>query len=233
MRLILFDVDGTILLTDGAGRRAIHRALLDEFGTAGPIESYRFDGKTDPQIIRELLAHAGHPDAERADRVEAVCARYLELLEVELSRPAHRTRVMAGVIELLAALTAFEVERRVLVGLLTGNLERGAALKLRSAGIAPTRFALGAYGSDAAHRPELPAIARRRAEALLGAPLAGQDVVIVGDTPADVACARPIEARTIAVATGYYDTPALAASGATHVFADLSDTRAVLDALLA
>lgn len=233
MRLILFDIDGTILLTDGAGRRAIHRALLEEIGTTGPIESYRFDGKTDPQIVRELLTHAGHPDADRADRVQAVCDRYLGLLEAELTSPTQQTRVMAGVMELLAALAAFEAERHVLVGLLTGNLERGAALKLRSAGIAPTRFALGAYGSDAAHRPELPDIARRRAEALLGASLPGRDVVIVGDTPDDVACARPIDAQTVAVATGYFDTTALQAAGATHVFSDLSDTRAVLDALLA
>ena len=233
MRLILFDIDGTILLTDGAGRRAIHRALLEEIGTAGPIESYRFDGKTDPQIVRELLTHAGHPDAGRAERVQAVCDRYVGLLEAELASPSQETRVMAGVLELLAALAAFEAERHVLVGLLTGNIERGAALKLRSAGIAPTRFALGAYGSDAAHRPDLPDIARLRAEALLGTALAGEDVVIIGDTPDDVACARPIAARTVAVATGFYDTAALRAAGATHVFPDLSDTRAVLDALLA
>lgn len=233
MRLILFDIDGTILLTDGAGRRAIHRALLEEIGTAGPIDSYRFDGKTDPQIVRELLAHADHPDAGRADRVQAVCDRYLGLLEAELASPAQQTRVMAGVMELLAALVEAESERHALVGLLTGNIERGAALKLHSAGIAPSRFAVGAYGSDAAHRPDLPAIARRRAEALLGAPLSGRDVVIVGDTPDDVACARPIEARTVAVATGHYDQAALRAAGATHVFPDLSDTRAVLDALLA
>ncbi len=232
MRLILFDIDGTILLTDGAGRRAIHRALLEEMGTAGPIDTYRFDGKTDPQIVRELLAHAGHPDAARAERVQAVCDRYLGFLETELGRPAQRTRLMTGVRELLDALAEREAARHALVGLLTGNVERGAALKLRSAGIAPGRFALGAYGSDAAHRPELPDIARRRAEALLGAPLSGRDVVIIGDTPDDVACARPIAARTVAVATGQYDPAALRAAGATHVFGDLSDTRAVLDALL-
>jgi len=119
------------------------------------------------------------------------------------------------------------------VGLLTGNLERGAALKLRSAGVAPERFALGAYGSDAAERPALPAIAQRRAEALVGRDIPGSSVVIVGDTPDDVACARSIGARTVAVATGFYDAAALAAAGATHVFSDLSETVAVLDALLA
>ncbi len=232
-RLILFDIDGTILLTDGAGRRAIRRALLEEVGTAGPIEDHRFDGKTDPQIVGELLALAGHPDAGDAARIAAVCERYVVLLEAELARPAQSTRLLAGIAELLAALAVPDVERRALVGLLTGNLERGAALKLRSAGIDPARFAVGAYGSDAAHRPELPAIARRRAESLNGSRIAGEDVVIVGDTPDDIACGRPIGARTVAVATGHYDVAALAAAGATHVFADLSETAAVLEALLA
>ena len=233
MRLILFDIDGTILLTDGAGRRAIQRALLEEVGTAGPIESHRFDGKTDPQIVRELLALAGHPDAGDPARVAAVCERYVGLLERELARPAQATRLLAGIAELLAALARPEAERRALVGLLTGNVERGAALKLRSAGIDPARFAVGAFGSDAPHRPELPAIARRRAESLSGYPIAGADVVIVGDTPDDIACARPIGARTVAVATGFYDVAALAAAGASRVFADLSETATVLEALLA
>src|SRR6266516_4248174 len=88
MKLVLFDIDGTLLWTDGAGRRAIHRALLDETGTAGPIETYRFDGKTDPQIVRELLALAGHPGATDDARIAAVCRRYVELLSVELAKPA-------------------------------------------------------------------------------------------------------------------------------------------------
>jgi len=233
MRLVLFDIDGTILLTDGAGRRAIGRALSDLAGTTGPVGDHRFDGKTDPQIVRELLSLAGHPDAEMPARIQAVCDRYLELLELELASPSQETRVMAGVRELLDELARPEAAGQVLVGLLTGNLERGAALKLRSAGIDPSRFAVGAYGSDAAHRPELPAIARRRAESLTGRTIAGPDVVVIGDTPDDVACARPIGARTVAVATGRYDVTILAAAGATHVFADLSDTAAVLDALLA
>jgi phosphoglycolate phosphatase len=233
MRLVLFDIDGTILLTDGAGRRAIGRALIDLAGTSGPVGDHRFDGKTDPQIVRELLSLAGHPDAEMPARIQAVCDRYLELLELELGSPAQETRVMAGVRELLDELARPEAAGQVLVGLLTGNLERGAALKLRSAGIEPSRFAVGAYGSDAAHRPELPAIARRRAESLTGCSIAGPDVVVIGDTPDDVACARPIGARTVAVATGRYDVTILAAAGATHVFPDLSDTAAVLDALLA
>ena len=104
MRLILFDIDGTLLWTAGAGRRAIHQALLDEMGTAGPIEGYRFDGKTDPQIVRELMELAGHPDSQSEERITAVCRRYVELLTAELSKPTQATKVYPGIVDLLAAL---------------------------------------------------------------------------------------------------------------------------------
>src|SRR5204863_9933911 len=104
MRLILFDIDGTLLWTAGAGRRAIRRALLDGMGTAGPIEGYRFDGKTDPQIVRELMELAGHPDAGSETRVSAVCRRYVELLTAELEKPTQTTKLYPGIKELLAAL---------------------------------------------------------------------------------------------------------------------------------
>src|SRR3989442_962832 len=165
MKLVLFDIDGTLLWTDGAGRRAIHGALLAEAGTAGPIATYRFDGKTDPQIVRELLTLAGHRDAEDEARIQAVCRRYLGLLAAELAKPAQATRLMAGVAELLAALEPHEQAGRALVGLLTGNLEAGAALKLPSAGLDPARFPGGAYGSDSHPRADLPAGAAPRAAA--------------------------------------------------------------------
>jgi len=233
MRLVLFDIDGTLLWTDGAGRRAIHRALLEKVGTAGPIESYRFDGKTDPQIVRELLEFAGHRDAEDEACIQAVCRRYVDLLRAELAKPSQSTRLLAGVAELLAALGPRESEGRALAGLLTGNLEPGAVLKLRSAGLDPARFRVGAYGSDSHRRSDLPAVAARRAEALTGRPVTGLDIVIVGDTPDDVACGRPIGARAVAVATGSYDVAALRAAGAAHVFETLADTAGVLDAIFA
>ena len=233
MRLILFDIDGTLLWTDGAGRRAIHQALLDQAGTAGPIAGHRFDGKTDPQIVRELLTLAGHPEAKSAERVAAVCRRYVELLTLELAKPTQATRVLPGVVALLDALTPHETAGRVLVGLLTGNVATGAALKLRSAGIDPARFVVGAFGSDSHHRPDLPAIAAQRAAARAGRPFAGSDIVVVGDTPDDVACCRPLGARAVGVATGFYDAAALRTAGATHVFDSFADTAAVLSALLA
>ena len=233
MRLILFDIDGTLLWTNGAGRRAIHRALLDETGTAGPIEGYRFDGKTDLQIVRELLTLAGHPECDSEDRIASVCRRYVELLTAELAKPTQATRLYPGITVLLAALEPYEADGRALVGLLTGNVQHGAELKLRSAGVDPARFAVGAFGSDSHARADLPAVAAKRAAERTGRRFTGADLVIVGDTPDDVACARPMGARTVAVATGFFDTTALRAAGATHVFQTLSDTRAVLEALFA
>ncbi|HVH09082.1 MAG TPA: HAD family hydrolase [Gemmatimonadales bacterium] len=232
MKLVLFDIDGTLLMTDGAGRRAIARALVDEVGTPGPIEHYRLDGKTDPQIVRELLALAGHPAAADDARIAAVCNRYVDHLREELAQPTQRTRLLPGIRELLDALAPREAAGQALVGLLTGNLAAGAALKLHSAGLDPGRFRVGAYGSDSARRAELPAVAAERAAALTGRRFTGSDVIVVGDTPADVACGAPIGAHTVAVATGSYDTAALEAAGATHVFPTLGDTAAVLAAIL-
>ena len=233
MRLVLFDIDGTLLWTDGAGRRAIHRALLDEAGTAGPIERYRFDGKTDPQIVRELLSLADHPRAGDEAMIETVCRRYVGHLRAELERPTQTTKLLAGTAELLEALEAREAAGAALVGLLTGNVAPGAALKLQSAGLDPARFRVGAYGSDSARRADLPAVAAARASALTGRGFAGPDVVILGDTPEDVACGRAIGARSVAVATGFYDVVALRSSGAAYVFETLTDTAAVLDAIFA
>lgn len=233
MRLILFDIDGTLLWTNGAGRRAIHRALLDEMGTAGPIEGYRFDGKTDPQIVRELMELAGHPECNSEDRITAVCTRYVELLTAELAKPSQATRIYPGIKDLLTALEPYEADGRALVGLLTGNVQHGAALKLRSAGLDFERFSVGAFGSDSHSRPQLPAIAARRAEQRTGRSFTGADIVIVGDTPDDVACARPVGARTVGVGTGYYSAAQLRDAGAIHAFDNLGDTAAVIQALLA
>ncbi|HVH67846.1 MAG TPA: haloacid dehalogenase-like hydrolase [Gemmatimonadales bacterium] len=233
MKLVLFDIDGTLLWTDGAGRRAIHRALLDEAGTAGPIERYRFDGKTDPQIVSELLALADHPRARDEATIQAVCRGYVDHLRAELDRPTQTTRLMTGIHALLAALEARQAAGEALIGLLTGNVASGAALKLRSAGLDPARFPVGAYGSDSARRADLPRVAADRATAVTGRPFSGADVVIVGDTPDDVACGRPIGARSVAVATGSYDVAALRACGAAYVFETLADTAAVLRAIFA
>jgi phosphoglycolate phosphatase-like HAD superfamily hydrolase len=227
-RLVLFDIDGTILWTDGAGRRAVFGALLEHFGTIDP-KDHLFDGKTDPQIVRELLRSAGVADADIDARLKIVLERYYALLRSELDGADHRGHVFPGVRELLDAL---EQRDDVVLGLLTGNIEAGARAKLSAVGIAPDRFVVGAFGSDHHHRPELPEIARQRAERAVGHPIAGRDVVVIGDTPADVACGVGIGARAIGVATGRYSVEELQACNAAAVFADLSDTDAVVRAIL-
>jgi phosphoglycolate phosphatase len=229
-RLVLFDIDGTILLTAGAGRRAIVAALAEEMTAHEAFDRIRFDGKTDPQIVAELLEAAGDPEPREPNRLLAVCRRYVGHLARELERPATRTTLMPGVPPLLDRLEALP---GVVLGLLTGNVAEGAALKLRSAGLDPARFRVGAFGSDAAHRPDLPAIAAGRAEPLLGRRPTGAEVVIIGDTPADIHCGSAIAARAIAVATGGYSVDDLAACGPHAVFEDLSDTDRVLEAILA
>jgi phosphoglycolate phosphatase-like HAD superfamily hydrolase len=136
---------------------------------------------------------------------------------------------MPGIIDLLARL---EEHHAVVLGLLTGNLAEGAALKLRAGGIDPLRFPVGAYGSDAGHRPDLPPIAARRAVPFFGREPTGAEVVIIGDTPADIACGSSINARAVAVATGSYSVADLAACVPHAVFEDFRDTRRVLEAIL-
>jgi phosphoglycolate phosphatase-like HAD superfamily hydrolase len=227
-KLVLFDIDGTILWTDGAGRRAVFGALVEHFGVVDPGD-HRFDGKTDPQIVRELLKKAGVSDADIDARLNRILERYYALLREELDGADHREHVFPGVHELLDEL---EGRDDVVLGLLTGNIEAGARAKLTAVGIAPHRFVVGAFGSDHHDRPELPEIARRRAEKVLGHPIAGRDVDVIGDTPADVACGVGIGARAIGVATGRYSVDELRACDAAAVFADLSDTDAVVRAIL-
>jgi phosphoglycolate phosphatase len=228
-RLVLFDIDGTILLTAGAGRRAVLRAVEELHPLTPAAKSVRFDGKTDPLIVMELLEACGHPAPRDRGVVDGLCERYVSHLEAELSGEDHETRLLPGVVELIDAL---EGDPSVVLGLLTGNVVRGARLKLRSAGIDHERFVVGAYGSDAYFRPELPAIAAERARPILGRVPTGSEVVIIGDTPADVTCGAGIGARPVAVATGSYSVAELQAAGAAATFADLSDTKSVVEAIL-
>jgi phosphoglycolate phosphatase len=228
MRVVLFDIDGTILWTDGAGRRAVQGALEEVFGAPMP-QGHEFDGKTDPQIVRELLDLAGVAQGDIDDRLRHALARYVELLHTELDALDGHEHVLPGIRDLLDALDARD---DVVLGLLTGNVLPGAVAKLTAVRIDASRFKVGAYGSDHASRPELPAIARARAEALLGRQIAGSDVVIIGDTPADMGCGRGIGARAIGVATGRYSASDLQACGAAAVFDDLSDTERVVRAIM-
>jgi phosphoglycolate phosphatase len=224
-RLILFDVDGT-LVSGGPAKGAFHEALLETFGTAGPIEAWEFSGKTDPQIARELMVEAGVTHVEIDRGFPELWERYLGKLESRL--PGEPTRVLPGVMAVLEALLR---QADVGLGLVTGNLVRGAELKLVAAGIR-TSFPVGAFGSDHEHRNELPGIALRRARDHWGLPVPPENAVVVGDTPRDVECGRHHGTRTVAVATGRFRTDELTATGADHVLENLDDGDRVLAALL-
>jgi phosphoglycolate phosphatase len=227
-RLVLFDIDGTLLSTGGAGGRALRLALLEVYGTAGPIDSHSFAGKTDPQIVMELLGAAGFSDDQIDERLATLWDAYLSYLPGELARTP--TEVFPGVPTLLDRLESEAPATRM--GLLTGNLAEGARLKLHSAGIDAARFEVGAFGSDHARREALPAIAAERARARFSHHLRGDRIVIIGDTPNDIACGASLRVRTIAVATGTYSASELAACEPDHLFPTLEDTDAVLGAIL-
>jgi len=228
MHLVLFDIDGTLLTAAGSGRRAIHAALREVFGSTGP-DDYWFDGKTDRQIVRDLMRADGHADAVIDARMDVVLARYLACLHHELRDPARPPRLHPGVSDLLDALGT---RADIVVGLLTGNVEMGARAKLAAAGLDPLRFVVGAFGSDHESRPELPAVAQQRARERLGVEISGSAVVVIGDTPADIACGQGIGARAIGVATGRYSAGELRACGASAVFDDLVMTQTVIAAIV-
>jgi phosphoglycolate phosphatase len=195
--LALFDIDGTLISTGGRAGRALATALEETFGTAGPHEGFRYSGKTDPQIVVELMGLAGVPRELVERRLGEVFERYLATLEETLGSGC--VRVLPGVHELLEHLAA---RGDTALGLLTGNIAAGAAIKLRAAGL-DGRFAVGAYGSDDADRNRLVPVARVRAEQRWGRSFDGLRTVVIGDAEADIRCARAGGARAVAVASGW------------------------------
>jgi phosphoglycolate phosphatase len=228
VRLFLFDIDGTLVNAGGVGRAAVTRALTEVYGTAGAIDAYDFRGRTDPRIVLDLLGEAGFSETDIRAGLPAYFEVYLRELDALLGDGA-RVRVLPGVADVVRALSARE---DAVVGLLTGNIEPGARLKLRTTGLWPF-FRVGAFGSDDVDRRRLPAVARRRALEALGHDIPFERVTIIGDTPLDVDCARASGACAVAVATGRYSAAELSACAPDELFTDLSDVEAVLDALSA
>ena len=228
MKLVLFDVDGTILSAQGAGRRALSRALEQVYGTAGALAGYDFRGRTDLSIVFELMCGAGlGADAVRAAMGDCFEA-YARALTEEIGDGA-RVRVLPGVADLVRRLA---VTPSVVLGLVTGNIEQGARIKLMPTGLWP-HFRTGAYGSDHADRRQLPSLAARRAHALTGHAYRREDVLVLGDTPAAVDCARAFGAVAVAVATGQHSREELAAERPDLLFNSFADVDRALAALLA
>ena len=226
MRLFLFDIDGTLVTARGAGRASIGRALQATYGTAGAIEAYDFRGKTDPRIVWDLMRGAGLADAVIERGLAACFEAYVAELECAIG-DGSRVLILPGVVDVVRALAARD---DAVVGLLTGNIEAGARVKLASTGLWPY-FRVGAFGSDDIDRRRLPAVACERARAVAGHDFAFERVTIIGDTPLDVDCARACGAVAVAVATGFHPHDELAACAPDHLFADFSDVPRALATL--
>jgi phosphoglycolate phosphatase len=226
MRLVLFDIDGTLLTDRGASREAFAAALGEVFAYDGDLGHYDFSGRTDPQIARMVLSDAGWD----RDEIDARLPRLWELYLAGLARNAagDRVRTLPGIPELLDALESHE---EVVLALLTGNIEPGARLKLGGAGLNDL-FPFGAFGSDSPDRNLLVPFAVGRAAERLGHAFAGSDVVIIGDSIYDVRCGVPHGATTIAVASGKTPGALLQAENPSHYFDDARQRDELLAAIL-
>ncbi len=225
-RLLLFDIDGTLLSSGAVARVAFREALIEVFGTSGAVDSYRFEGKLDPVIVTELMRDAGFSDERiQRDRDHAL-SRYLDRLEVALRETTPSTK--PGARELVRAMTQ---EPDTLTALLTGNLERGARLKLTAASLWH-HFRFGVWGNEGKARTELGPVALDRAFQITGRRYTGDECVVIGDSRHDVACGLAIGARVVAVATGVTPEKDLAAAGAHAVLRDFSDLNAAREAVM-
>lgn len=222
--VLLFDVDGTLLSTDGAGRRALHAAFAAVVGRGIDVEGVDFAGTTDPFIVRHGLRAMGLADAPAV--VADVLAVYVERLRDELAAPGTVT-VHPGVERVLDRVGG---RPGVAVGLGTGNVEPGAWAKVAAGNVADA-FGFGGFGSDDEDRPTLLRIGATRGAATLGADVGACRVVVIGDTPRDLAAARAIGAECVLVATGRFDAAALLALGAETVFESL-EADGVADVIL-
>jgi phosphoglycolate phosphatase-like HAD superfamily hydrolase len=225
-RLLLFDVDGTLLSPGPGARRVFAESLVEVFGTCGDLDGYRFEGKLDPGIVAELMLAAGIEDSVVARDARRALDRYVWRLEEALAE--ERPVLKPGVLPLLDAI---EARGDAVLSLLTGNVERGARAKLSAVGIW-SRFRFGAWGDERPLRTELGPVALARAREVTGIAFSPADTVVVGDALSDVACGRALGARVVAVATGRTTAADLASAGADVVLTSFADLPAACEAIL-
>lgn len=224
--LILFDIDGTLLLTGGAGFRAMARAGRELYDREIDWESVDPSGSLDPLIFSQAAREAGiEPTEEEQNLFRDLYARFMP---EELARRPERLRLMPGILELFDELRG---RADLLLGLLTGNFEMTARLKIEASGLAWDAFAVGAFGGEAPTRPELVPVARSRFEERYGRSIPPENVLIVGDTPKDVHCARENGCRVLGVATGRHSVEELRAAGADRAVEELKDPSPLFELL--
>lgn len=217
-KLVLFDIDETLIDSGKAGIRALNRAFMELFDIKDAFKKIRMSGKTDTQIMREGLRGHGLPEMD--GEVELVIQKYLSTLREEIENPWRK--VKSGVFEFLDAL----IKNSVPIGLLTGNLETGARIKLKPFGL-DRYFPAGAFGSDDEDRDMLLPIAIRKFSQL-GVNTTPERCIIIGDTPRDVRCSKIHNAHSIAVATGPYNKESLTDAGADLVVESLTEKETCL-----
>jgi phosphoglycolate phosphatase len=227
VRLLLFDVDGTLVRVRGAGRRALKTALDRVYGTSGALDRYDLSGRTDPRIVFDVMEGTGLAREAVKERLGDVFEAYAGGLLDEIGDGRNVT-ILPGVATLIRRLGETD---EVLLGLVTGNIEEGARIKLGPTGLWPY-FLVGAFGSDHADRRRLPSLAARRAHALVGYAFRPAEVLVIGDTPYDVECARAFGAAAAAVATGNYTRAELMECKPDLLFDDLGDVDHVTGTLL-
>ena len=225
MILLLFDIDGTLISTDGAGMRAFRRALEEVYNIRIDRKVIHPDGKTDPLILKEILAHFDLSDQWNIDSQQEMFKRYLDFLKDEMKKTLEsgRVQVLPGVKSFLHALSS---DSDFALGLATGNLEDGARVKLGNAGL-DGFFHFGGFGSDSEDRTELTRIGIRRGSRYV-APASVDGAFVIGDTPFDVVHGRNAGACIIAVASGRYNISELQACNPDLVLADLTSTESII-----
>jgi len=223
-KLLLFDIDGTLILSGGAGETALKHAMRDRFGVEEDMVDIVLAGATDALIARELLQKHGIDCTP--ENLTALMDSYLEHLEIHL--PRHDGALLPGILKLLEALRD---RSDCIIGLLTGNLERGAQLKLTHYGVWDF-FEFGAYADDSHDRNQLGHFAKSRALEKHGIAFEPESIFILGDTPRDIECAKAIGAHAVAIATGNYTVEELEKHGPEFLFTDLGDTDEIIRRLL-
>jgi len=213
-KLILFDIDGTLIDPGGAGRRSMSKTFSELYSIQDAFAGIKMAGKTDIRIIKEGLSAHGLSSGDRV--LPSLLSRYIGNLKTEISN--QDSHLMPGVVELLNALEAID---GYWLGILTGNIERGARIKLGAFGL-NKYFSVGAFGDDNEDRNGLLPIAVEKFRKMTNIDVHYNNCAVIGDTPRDVECSKPFGATSVAVATGPYSYETLLETGADYVLRDLS-----------